>query len=80
MSSKHTHSPCERRAFTLMELTIALVSVALLAVGIAQIFRATGQTVSQGKRLSTLTSTAAALERQLASALASMTRDGVRVN
>lgn len=79
MSSKHTHSPCERRAFTLMELTIALVSVALLAVGIAQIFRATGQTVSQGKRLSTLTSTAAALERQLASDIASMTRDGFLV-
>ncbi len=79
MSIKHTNSRGGRRAFTLMELTIAMVSVGLLAVGIAQIFRATGQTVSQGKRLSGLTANASALERQLASDISRMTRDGFLV-
>lgn len=64
------------RAFTLVELLVAIGAVALLALGIAQIFAVTGQTVAAGRRLSNLQSSAAVMERQLRADFSGMTRDG----
>jgi prepilin-type N-terminal cleavage/methylation domain-containing protein len=68
-----------RRAFTLVELLVALAAVALLAIGIAEVFRLTGKTVSAGRRLSNITAYAGLLERQLRADFATMTRDGFLV-
>ena len=67
------------RAFTLVELLVAVAIVGLLTVGIAQVFSLTGKTVSGGRRLSTLNTLASVIERQLRSDVASITRDGFLV-
>lgn len=64
------------RGFTLIEVLVAMGAVAMLAVGIAQIFSVTGKTVSAGRRLSNLSTYAGVLERQLRADLGSVTRDG----
>ena len=64
------------RAFTLVELLVAVAIVGLLTVGIAQVFSLTGKTVSGGRRLSTLNTLASVIERQLRSDVAAITRDG----
>ncbi|MCE2652935.1 MAG: prepilin-type N-terminal cleavage/methylation domain-containing protein [Planctomycetaceae bacterium] len=68
-----------RPGFTLVELLVAIAAVALLAVGLAQIFSLTGRTVSAGRRLSNITSYANLLERQLRADLGSLTREGFLV-
>lgn len=65
-----------RSGFTLVEMLVALGAVALMSVGIAQIFSVTGKTVSAGRRLSNLTTYAGVLERQFRSDLGAITRDG----
>ncbi|MCW5766414.1 MAG: prepilin-type N-terminal cleavage/methylation domain-containing protein, partial [Phycisphaeraceae bacterium] len=65
-----------RRAFTLVEVLVAIGAVALLAVGIAQIFSVIGKTVGAGRRLSNLTTFANVLERRLRADVESITRDG----
>ncbi|MGQ0626964.1 MAG: prepilin-type N-terminal cleavage/methylation domain-containing protein [Phycisphaerales bacterium] len=69
----------ERAGFTLIELLVALAAVALLALGIAEIFKVTGKTVAAGRRLSNLTSYGGLIERQFRSDFAGMTRDGFLV-
>ena len=65
-----------RGGFTLVELLVALGAASLLALGIAQIFAVTGQTVAAGRRLSNLQASAAVMERQFRADLSGMTRDG----
>lgn len=83
MMNRHSSSPGRpggrRRAFTLVEMLVAIGAVALLAVGIAQIFSVTGRTVAAGRRLSNLSSYAGILERQFRSDLSAITRDGFLV-
>ncbi|MGD9688555.1 MAG: prepilin-type N-terminal cleavage/methylation domain-containing protein [Phycisphaerales bacterium] len=64
------------RGFTLVELLVAAAAVVIVAVGIAQVFRVTGTTVSSGRKISAITTYAAAIERQLRTDFASMTREG----
>lgn len=65
-----------RRGFTLIEILIAVGALGLIAVGISQVFRATGDTVRAGRRISNLNAYAALIERQLRDDFAAMTRDG----
>ncbi|HYE03753.1 MAG TPA: hypothetical protein VD963_11035 [Phycisphaerales bacterium] len=62
--------------FTILEMIIAVAAVGLMAVGISQIFRATGDTVRAGRRVSRFGEYAALLERRLRADIAAMTRDG----
>ncbi|MBL8759325.1 MAG: type II secretion system protein [Phycisphaerae bacterium] len=62
--------------FTLVELLVAALAVAIITVGVASVFRVTGETVASGKRLSSVTQYAAAIERQMRADFASMSRDG----
>lgn len=73
--------PGRRRggAFTLMEMLIAVGVVALVAVGLAVIFDAIGQTVRGGQRASEFNAVAARLERQLRADFRRMTREGFLV-
>ncbi len=65
-----------RRGFTLIELLVTIAAVAVLSLGLAQIFAVTGRTVSAGRRLSNLTAAANVLERQLREDLSKLTREG----
>ena len=65
-----------RAAFTLIELLIAVGALALVSVGVAAIFEATGKTVQTGRRVSAMTSYANLIERRMREDFASMTRDG----
>ena len=67
------------RAFTLVELIVAIGAIALVAVGIAAIFESIGRTVAGGRRVNQLNEYAALIERQMRSDFESMTRDGVLV-
>ena len=67
------------RAFTLVELIVAIGAIALVAVGIAAIFESIGRTVAGGRRVNQLNEYAAMIERQMRSDFESMTRDGVLV-
>ncbi|MBX3363808.1 MAG: type II secretion system protein [Phycisphaeraceae bacterium] len=65
-----------RRAFTLVELLIAVAAGILLATAIAAVFASTGRTVSAGNRLSHFNRYAAIIEQQLREDFRAMTRDG----
>lgn len=73
-------SPSARRpsrpAFTLIEMLVAVGAVTLIALGVSQVFRATGSTIRAGRRLSNLNAQAALIQRQLQADIAAMTRDG----
>ncbi len=60
------------RAFTLTELMIAIALVIILAVGVAQVFQMTSQTVSSGQALQTLTRDARAAESVFSNDIQSM--------
>ena len=66
-------------AFTLIEVLVAVGAVALVAVGLAAIFEATGRTVRTGRRVSAFNAYASLIQQRLASDIASMSRDGVLV-
>ena len=66
-------------AFTLIEILVAIGIVALVAVGIAQIFAAVGETVSRGRQLGRFNQIAAQIERQMREDFNAMTRDGFLV-
>lgn len=68
-----------RRAFTLIEIVVAVGAVALIAVGLAAIFDAVGKTVSGGRRVSLLSQYAELIERQMRRDFENMTRDGYMV-
>jgi type II secretory pathway pseudopilin PulG len=67
------------RAFTLIELIVAIGAISLIAVGIAAIFESIGRTVAGGRRVNQLNQYAALIERQMRSDFEAMTRDGVLV-
>ncbi|MFN7022394.1 MAG: hypothetical protein ACK4WH_13840, partial [Phycisphaerales bacterium] len=71
--------PAPRRAFTLLEMLVAVGAVALIGLGLARVFSATSGTLRTGKRISALNDTAALLERTLRADIQSMTRDGFLV-
>lgn len=67
------------RGFTIVEMLMVVAIMALLTVGLAQIFRVTGDTVRAGKRLSNLNAYAAMVEKQIRADFKSITRDGFMV-
>lgn len=68
-----------RRAFTLVELLIAIGVLALVSIGLAVIFGSIGETVSEGRRISTLNRAAERIENQIRADLERLTRDGYLV-
>ncbi len=67
------------RAFTLVEVLVAVGAVAVIGVAIAAVFDQTGRTITAGRRLSTLTNYAGLIENQMRADFARMTRDGFLV-
>lgn len=61
-----------RRAFTVVELLVAIGAVAIVTIGLAAIFDAVGKTVQGGKRASALSQYATMVENQLRQDLASI--------
>ncbi|CAN5719072.1 hypothetical protein BH11PLA1_BH11PLA1_11530 [soil metagenome] len=68
-----------QRGFTIIEMLVAVAAVALLTVGILQVFRSTATTVSSGRRVSNLLTYANLLERQLREDVSHMSRRGFLV-
>ncbi|MBK7405165.1 MAG: type II secretion system protein [Phycisphaerales bacterium] len=81
MTTQHTISTGSRgrRAFTLIELIVAIGAVAIVSVGIAAIFASIGKTVAGGRRVSVLNQYAALIERQMRADFEGMTREGALV-
>lgn len=67
------------RAFTLLELVVAIGVAVLMAVAMAGIFDAVGRTVNGGRRLSDLSVYASLLEQTMRRDFESMSRDGFLV-
>ncbi len=67
-----TPARAARRAFTLIEILIAVGAVALVSIGLAAIFDSVGKTVASGRRFSVMTQYAAQVENQLRRDIASM--------
>ncbi|MBL8876481.1 MAG: type II secretion system protein, partial [Phycisphaerae bacterium] len=67
------------RAFTLVEMLVAVGAVALVSVGLAAVFQTVGRTVTTGKRVSALTQQAAVLESQMREDFKNMSREGILV-
>lgn len=65
-----------RRAFTLIEMLVAVGAVALLTAGVAQVFRVTSKTVSSGRKISNLISYGNLIERRLREDLGKLSRQG----
>lgn len=76
---QHPGTRARRRGFTLAEMLVAVAAMLLIAVGLAQIFTATGNTVTTGKRVSYLREYAGMIEQQLRADISRMTRDGFLV-
>lgn len=68
----HNH----RRAFTLMEMVVAVAAVAIVAVGLAAIFDSVGKTVAGGKKLSLLNTYAGLIESRMRRDFDQMSREG----
>lgn len=80
MTTRHpTARHTVARAFTLVELLVAIGAVAIIAVGVAAIFASVGRTVAGGRRVGQLNQYAALIERQMRADFEAMTRDGVLV-
>lgn len=67
------------RAFTLIEMLVAVGAVALVGVAIATVFEAVGKTVGVGKRMGTLNSYANLIQQQMERDFSSITRQGFLV-
>lgn len=65
-----------RRAFTVVEMLIAVGAVALIGVGLAQLFERTGETVRIGRRVSAMNEYAALFERTMRADLQAISRNG----
>jgi len=59
-----------------MEALVAVIGIAILAVGIATVFSSISKTVKAGRRISAINGYAAVMERVLREDFAHMTRDG----
>ena len=88
MNAKRASQPSKSRrktlrrmvgGFTLIEILVAVGIVALVAVGIAQIFGAVGETVTRGRQIARFNQLSAQIERQMREDFAAMTRDGFLV-
>ncbi len=66
-------------AFTLLEVLVALATVALISIGLARIFGATSQTLRAGRRVSHFNDYARTLERIMREDFRRMTRRGFLV-
>lgn len=67
------------RGFSVIELVVVIGAIAIITVGVAQIFQSVGETVAGGRRVSGFTQAAARLESQLRQDISQMTRDGFLV-
>lgn len=65
-----------RQGFTLTEMLVAIGAMALLSLGVAQVFSLTTKTVAAGRRLSNLNAVASATERQMRADFSSITSRG----
>lgn len=65
-----------RPGFTLIEMMVGVGAVAIVSVGLAVIFNSVGKTVTGGRRISTVNTTAALIENTLRRDFANMDRDG----
>lgn len=65
--------------FTLLEVLVAVGAIALISIGLARVFGATGATLRAGRRLSNINEYAALMERTLRNDFANLTRDGCLV-
>lgn len=63
------------RAFTLLEILIAVAALGVIAVGVAAIFAATGKTVTTGKRVSAFNAYASLIEQRFRADINAMVRD-----
>ncbi len=72
-----THIP--RRAFTIVELLVAIAIVAIIATGLSVIFGSVGDAVSEGRRVSEINRAAARIEQQIREDLSRLSRDGFLV-
>lgn len=66
-------------AFTLVEVLLAIGALAIIAVGLTQVFNATGKTVSAGRRISVMNAYATLVERQMRSDFDAISRDGLMI-
>lgn len=76
MMRVRTDHPAARVAFTIVEMMIAIGAVALITVGLARLFAATGDTVKIGRRVSAMNEMAATIERTLREDISKMSRRG----
>jgi type II secretory pathway pseudopilin PulG len=65
--------------FTIVEMIMVVAIMAILTIGIASVFRVTGDTVKAGKRVSNLNAYAAMVETQIREDFRHLTRDGFMV-
>ncbi len=72
-----SHIP--RRAFTIVELLVAIAVVAIIATGLSVIFGSVGDAVTEGRRVSEINRAAARIEMQIRDDLSRLTRDGFLV-
>lgn len=80
MTTRNAHHERARsRAFTLVEVLVALAAVTLIAVGLASVFGSVGETVTTGRRVSLLNAYAAQIERQMRADFDNISRDGFMV-
>lgn len=71
------HNP--RRAFTVVELLVAIAIVAIIATGLSVIFGSVGDAVTDGRRASEINRAAARIEQQIRDDLSRLSRDGFLV-
>lgn len=76
MNQSHPRRARPRRAFTLMEVMIAVAALAVVAAGIAAVFELTGRTVTGGRRISALNSYANLIENQMRADFEAISREG----
>jgi type II secretory pathway pseudopilin PulG len=81
MTGRHRSSNFRLRSngFSVIELVVVIGAIAIITVGVAQIFQSVGETVAGGRRVSGFTQAAARLESQLRQDISQMTRDGFLV-
>ena len=67
MTGRHRSSNFRLRSngFSVIELVVVIGAIAIITVGVAQIFQSVGETVAGGRRVSGFTQAAARLESQL---------------